>query len=464
MRTVFRHACVVTMSPSLGNLTDTDVLIEEGRITAIGASLEADDASEIDAAGCILTPGFVDTHRHLWQTAVRGIFADWSTLQYMVGIRLHIAPYVTADDTYAATYAGSLECLNNGVTTVLGYEHNVNTPEHAFAGAQAMVDAGVRGVYGLGMGQAPLAPRVFSKTEQYRSILGQLTDGVLAPGKSLVQVGVAPVELFMAPIDVVTEQFRLAREYGAQLTLHSNAVRNGVGEIQMLEDAGLLASDIVFVHANTSTDVEYQLVRDSGAAICAGVEVEIGMALGEPTLRKQRQFGLSPTLGVDSVGCCGGGIVSQARLGMQTVCLADAGDELARGENPAALSVTSREAMQWATINGATALGIQDRIGTIDVGKEADLVMFRTTGPDMAGWAEDYPEAAVITQSSAADIDTVMVAGIVVKRHGALISDAWPRQLDALNRTKRRLADQTRQPDGSFIPVPAPQLPAGHGW
>lgn len=452
------------MAPGLGNLSDTDVLIEEGRITAIGTALEAEDATQIDARGCILTPGFIDTHRHLWQTAVRGIFADWSTLQYMVGIRLHIAPYMTADDTYNATYAGSLECLNNGVTTVLGYEHNVNTPEHAFAGAQAMVDAGVRGVYGLGMGQAPLAPRVFSETEQYRSILGQLNDGVLAPGKSLVRLGVAPVELFMAPIGVVAEQFRLAREYGAQLTLHSNAVTNGVGEIQMLEEAGLLDSDTVFVHANTSTDHEYELVRDRGAAICAGVEVEIGMALGEPTLRKQRQFGLSPTLGVDSVGCCGGGIVSQARLGMQTVCLADAEAELARGENPASLSVTSREALEWATINGAKALGMQDRIGTIEVGKEADLVLFRTTGPDMAGWAEGFPEAAVITQSSAADIDTVMVAGTAVKRAGVLLADAWPRQLEALNRTKRRLADQTRQADGTFIPIPAPQLPAGHGW
>ncbi|GAS98335.1 amidohydrolase [Mycolicibacterium canariasense] len=464
MKTVFRHGCVVTMNPVFGNLADTDVLVEEDRITAVGRGLDAGDATEIDARGCILTPGFVDTHRHLWQTAVRGIFADWSTLQYMVGIRLHIAPFVTAEDTYAATYAGSLECLNNGVTTVLGYEHNVNTPDHAFAGAQAMVDAGVRGVYGLGLGQAPLAPRVFSETEQYRALLTQLNDGILARGKSLVRLGVAPVELFMAPIDVVIQQFRLAREYGAQLTLHSNAVRNGVGEIQMLEDAGLLGADTVFVHGNTSTDREYQLVRDRGAAICAGVEVEIGMALGEPTLRKQRKFGLAPTLGVDSVGCCGGGIIGQARLGMQTARLADAAEELSRGENPASLSVTSREALEWATINGAKALGLQDRIGSIEVGKDADLVLFRATSPDMAGWIEDCPEAAVITQSSAADIDTVMVAGTLVKRGRALLADAWPRQLEALNRTKRRLAKQTRQPDGTFIPTPAPELPAGHGW
>lgn len=464
MKTVFRRAHVVTMAPALGNLADTDVLVEGGCIVAVGRSLEVEDADEIDAAGCILTPGFVDTHRHLWQTAVRGIFADWSTLQYMIGIRLHIAPYVTAEDTYVATYAGSLECLNNGVTTVLAYEHNVNTPDHALAGAQGMVDSGVRGVYGLGMGQAPLAPRVFGETRQYKPVLNELDVGILGDGKSLVRLGVAPVELFMAGIDVVGEQFRLARDFGAQLTLHSNAVRNGVGEIQMLEDAGLLASDTVFVHANTSSDREYELVRDRGAAICAGVEVEIGMALGEPTLRKQRQFGLAPTIGVDSVGCCGGGVISQARLGMQTVCLADATRDLERGENPPSLSVTSREALEWATINGAKALRMDDRIGSIEVGKEADLVLFRTTGPDMAGWSEDFPEAAVITQSSAADIDTVMVAGTIVKRDGRLLAEHWPQRLEALNQTKRRLADQTRQPDGTFIPNPPPELPVERGW
>lgn len=463
-RTVFRNATVVTVDDELGNLNDTDVAVVDGRIAAIGRDLSIADAEEIDARGALLMPGFIDCHRHLWQTSVRAVFADWSTLQYMQGIRLHIAPLYTADDTYIATYMGAMECLSNGVTTVIGYEHNVNTPDHARAGIDGMRDAGVRGVYALGMGQAPLAPRVFSSTDDYRPLLRDLQQEYFSGGDELVRLGVAPVELFMAPLDVTADQLRLAREHGAQLTLHANAVQTGEGEIAKLHGAGLLGPDIVFVHGNTSSDLEYQLARDAGAAICAGVEVEIGMALGEPTLRKQREFGLHPTLGVDSVGCCGGSLIGQARLGMQTVALADALDALGRGENPAELSVTSREALRWATINGAKALGLESELGSITVGKRADLVLMTTSSPELAGYEEEEPEAAIISQSTVADIDLVMVEGRVVKRDGRLATSDWDARLATMNESKRRILGEARQPHGGLIPVPPPELPAGHGW
>ncbi|KXF54717.1 hypothetical protein AXA44_05680 [Rhodococcus sp. SC4] len=463
-RTVFRDATVISMDPAIGTLENADVLVENDTIVHVGPGLGAVDAQEIDGTGAILTPGFVDTHRHLWQSAIKGVFADWTTLQYMHGIRLHIAPMVTADDTYTATYAGALECLNNGVTTVLGYEHNVNTTEHAFAGAQAMVDAGVRGVYALGMGQAPLAPRVFSRTADYIPVLDKLRDQFFTSATGRVQLGVAPVELFMASEDVVAEQFALARSFGATLTLHINAVQNSVGEITRLAKAGLIAPDIVFVHGEASTDNEYRQVADNGAAICACVEAEMAMAQGEPSLRKQREFGLAPTVGVDSVGCCGGGIVSQVRMGMQIVRLADAHAQLAAGHNPEAVSVTAGEALEWGTINGAKALGIDSRTGSITVGKQADLVLFRATSPDMAGYLRSNPAAAVVTQSSAADIDTVMVAGDIVKYDGKLRDPGWGTQRSRLTDLADRIAEQARQTDGSLIPSPPPQLPTEQGW
>lgn len=463
-RIVFRNATIISMDPTIGTVPRGDVLIEDDAIIAIGTDLGPLDALEIDAAGSILAPGFIDTHRHLWQSAIKGVFADWTTLQYMHGIRLHIAPMVTADDTYIATYAGALECLNNGVTTVLGYEHNVNTVDHAFGGAQAMVDAGIRGVYALGMGQAPLAPRVFSKTADYVPVLKKLREQYFSSESSLVQLGVAPIELFMASEPVVAEQFALARSIGAKLTLHINAVQNSVGEIDRLAKAGLIAPDIVFVHGEASTDDEYRQVADNGASICACVEAEMAMAQGEPSLRKQREFGLAPTVGVDSVGCCGGGVITQVRMGMQIVRLADASAQLAAGHNPEAVSVTSHEALRWATINGAKALGIDHRVGSITVGKQADLVLVRATSPDLAGWLRSNPEAAVVTQSSVADIDTVMVAGKLVKRDGVLLDARWDRLRGTLADVTNRIADQARQSDGTLIPSPPPRLPAEQGW
>jgi cytosine/adenosine deaminase-related metal-dependent hydrolase len=178
----------------------------------------------------------------------------------------------------------------------------------------------------------------------------------------------------------------------------------------------------------------------------------------------QLRLGLSPTIGVDSVGCCGGGVLAQARLAMQTICLSNALAELASGHNPAGLSVSSKQALEWATINGAKALRLDHKIGSITVGKQADLVMIRATSPNMAGWYEGEPEGAVITQSTTEDIDTVFVAGRAVKRGGRLLVDGWDASLQEMNRTKAYLADCARQPDGSLIPNPPPALPEGRGW
>jgi 5-methylthioadenosine/S-adenosylhomocysteine deaminase len=461
---IFRNATVLTMDATLGTLSGADVLVEGDRIRALGTSLSVDDAVEIDATDCILIPGMVDTHRHLWQTAVRGVFSDWSTLQYFHGIRLHIASMYEPEDTYIATYVGALECLNNGVTTVLGYEHNVNSHEHAIAGASGMVDAGVRGVYGMGFLPAPYAPLSFRGLGDYRTTLEKLRAEFFSSSDSLIQLGTAPAELFVADVADTASQIRLSREFGAQITLHANAVRNSPGEIATLMKGDLLRDDMVLVHCNLTTDDEYRGVLNAGAAICAGVEVEIGMALGEPTIRDQRRLGLSPTLGVDSVGHCGGGLVGQARLAMRTANLADAQSALDAGENPESLAILSHEALEWATINGAKALRLDSQIGSVTPGKQADLVLVRASSPDMAGWYEGDPAAAIITQSSAADIDTVIVAGTLVKRDGRMLIGDWASNRARMDATKRRIADLARQDRGGLIPNPPPALPEGHGW
>jgi cytosine/adenosine deaminase-related metal-dependent hydrolase len=463
-RTLLRNATVVSVDPTVGNLRNADVLIEGERIAQIGSDLRAGDCEVIDATGNIVIPGGVDTHRHLWQTATRSVFADWSTLQYFHGLRLNIASYFRPEDTYIGTYVGCLEALNNGVTTVLGYEHNVNSPEHAVAGASAMVDSGVRGVYGMGLYPAPYAMAGFGGMGDYRKTFQSLRDQFFSSDDALVRLGAAPAELFVVDLPDTTRHIELAREFDAQITLHANAVQNGIHEIELLSRAGLLADDMVLVHCNTSSDDEFRMAADAGAAICAGVEVEIGMALGVPTVADQLRLGLAPTIGVDSVGCCGGGVLAQARLAMQTICLSNALAELASGHNPAGLSVTSKQALEWATINGAKALRLDHKIGSITVGKQADLVMIKATSPNMAGWYEGEPEGAVITQSTTEDVDTVFVAGRAVKRGGRLLVDGWGASLEQMNRTKTYLADCARQPDGSLIPNPPPALPAGRGW
>ena len=154
-RTLIRGGSVVSLDAGIGDLPIGDVLIEDGKIAEVAASLEVGDAEVIDASETIVLPGFIDTHRHVWQSAMRGVTADWSLMDYFRGIRTRVAPAFRAEDMYAAQYAGALEALDAGVTTVVDYCHNLLTPDHAWESIRGLRDAGLRAVWCFGFNFPP---------------------------------------------------------------------------------------------------------------------------------------------------------------------------------------------------------------------------------------------------------------------------------------------------------------------
>jgi 5-methylthioadenosine/S-adenosylhomocysteine deaminase len=137
-RTLIRNASVISVDPDIGNLDRADLLIEGTKIAAVGPGLTADGAEIVDGRGTIVMPGMIDTHRHLWQTVLRNIAADWTLSQYFAGVRVQLGEHFRAEDVYAGNLAGAYEALNAGVTTVLDWSHNMNTPDHADAAVAAL--------------------------------------------------------------------------------------------------------------------------------------------------------------------------------------------------------------------------------------------------------------------------------------------------------------------------------------
>src|SRR5689334_20431261 len=150
------------MDDSIGELEQGSVLIEGERIAEVAPSINATDAPVIDGQGMVVMPGFVDTHRHTWQTALRAICADWTLMEYFRGIRLNISPEYTPEDVYAGNYVGALEALDAGVTSILDFSHCNNSPAHADAAIAGLRDAGIRAVYAYGYFPAPVAEPVFT--------------------------------------------------------------------------------------------------------------------------------------------------------------------------------------------------------------------------------------------------------------------------------------------------------------
>ena len=141
-RLVIRNGFVVSMDPEIGEIPAADVLVEDGKIVDIGPALDVSDAEEIDATHMIVMPGFVDTHRHVWQTPVRGVLPCCTLDHYFAVMLGSVGGHYRPEDVYIGNYAGSLEALNGGVTTLLDWSHISNTPEHSDAAVEGLATPG----------------------------------------------------------------------------------------------------------------------------------------------------------------------------------------------------------------------------------------------------------------------------------------------------------------------------------
>src|SRR5947207_5652847 len=187
-RVLIRGGYVLTMDPELKDLTVGDVLVEGDRIAAIAPHLDASDAQVVDTRGCIVMPGFVDTHRHTWQTQMRALCADWTLTDYFLGMRLAISPAYSADDVYRGNFVGALEALNAGVTTLLDFSHCNNSPDHADAAVKGLRDAGIRALHCYGFFASQPSNPAFPSHDSRRADFDRIVR-TYASADALVSIG-----------------------------------------------------------------------------------------------------------------------------------------------------------------------------------------------------------------------------------------------------------------------------------
>jgi len=456
-RLLIRGGLVLLGDPGAGRFEPADVLIEDGRIASAQRDLDV-EAEELDATGRLVLPGFVDTHRHVWQTAMRGICADWTLLDYFRGMRIQIAGVYTADDVYAGNLAGALEALDAGVTTVLDFSHCIVTPDHADEAVRGLRDAGLRGVFAYGMYPVPTEGVFGSPRERFadaRRVREQhfSADG---PGEQL-GMGVALTELGLVPFDVTRKEVELARELDVLVTAHTATVWNErrAPEVELLADAGLLDARQVHVHCNACSDHELDLLAGVGASVSLTPETELQMGMGFPIFERARERGLAPSLGCDIVSNNSGDLFAQMRLGLQAE-RARVNDKRHRSlEMPEGLELGARDLLRIATLGGAEALGLDAEIGSIESGKAADVVLVDAEALHMRPLTD--PVAAVVLQAGPGDVDAVLVGGRVVKRDGRLVGEAAGRAPGLVEATRDRVV-ATLEPRGGLLPE------APEGW
>jgi 5-methylthioadenosine/S-adenosylhomocysteine deaminase len=450
-RLLIENGFVLSMNDAVGELEQGSVLVEDDRIAQVAPSIEAPDAERIDASGMVVMPGFVDTHRHTWQTAMRAICADWTLMEYFRGIRINISPEYTADDVYAGNYVGALEALDAGVTSILDYSHCNNTPAHADAGIAGLRDSGIRAVYAYGYYPAPVTEPAFASHDQRIADARRVQAEHFSSADGLLTMGVAITETGLLPWEDTAAEVHSARELGVLLTAHTACVwgsQSTMG-VRELHAHGLLDAAQVHVHCNALSDEELRLLADAGAKVSSTPETELQMGMGHPVIGRALALGMRPTLGCDIVSLNAGDMFAQMRIGLQFERAMENDPVIASGEMPATLRLGVRDALRWATVNGAEALGLGTRIGSLAPGKQADLILIGGEALNMTPRPE--PVGSVVVQANASNVDTVVVAGRIVKRAGALVG------VDPAH--VRRLADSSRERIFSAVAAKGPLLP-----
>lgn len=457
-RILIKGGYVVTQDPQLGNIDRADILVEGSHILTVGRELAVESAQLLDARGMIVMPGFVDTHRHIWQGAIRGIAADWSLLNYLGGIRMNSAAFFRPEDMYAAQYLGALEAINAGVTTVADYCHNINSPDHALESIRGLRESGVRCVWGYGFNAPPMPEPVFGSIDERIRFARQLARDLFSDSEALVRLGVAPEEAPLWQDDHTgLSQFAFAREVGARLFWHCNAAKppeGHGGDLERLYRLGGLRDDTVLVHMNCASPAEWQLAADHGLSISSTPDTEMQMGMGAPVTATARNAGVTLSFGTDITSNNSADMFATLRLALQT-----AREQLNRpqeGDFYDGVPIRCDEALHWGTRAGAAALGLEREIGSLSPGKQADIVLLNTRSVTLAGWDRTNPAGTIILQASTADVDTVLIAGRVLKRDGRLCQDV-ARACELLESSAQYIAEQM-QARGGFYLSPAETL------
>lgn len=440
--TLIQNANIVSMDDKVGDFVG-DILISDDKISEVGKNLTAPEGADIiNASGKIALPGFVNAHIHTWQTALRGIAADWTISQYLRAMHAGLATHFSAEDIGIANAMGALNQINSGTTTLVDWCHNNPTAEHTDAAVEGLQASGIRAVFlhGSPKPDAKSGQKHFSELPMPSSEVERLRKGALSSNDALVTMGLAVLGPQMSVWEVCEADFNMAKEMGLIASMHVSGpllVEDGFERLAALD---LLGSNINIVHGNVLSGDRLKLLVDQGCSFSLTPEVELQMGFGDPLTSPLRALGGLISLGSDIESAMTGDMFSVARATLQAVRHADNLVERANtGACPPKITVTSREALRWVTIDGARMAGLDHKIGSLTPGKQADIVLLDATAINMH--PVNDPVASILFHANTGNVDTVLIDGNIVKRDGALITPPSEQQMNQLATSGTRIID-----------------------
>ena len=488
-RYIIRGGHVTSMDPAVGDFVKADVLVEGKKILAVGPNLRAGGAGEIDARGKIVMPGFIDTHHHQFETALRSFLANGVLINdqsgsasanpsYFEYILLTFAPVYRPEDVYISELFGGLAQLDDGVTTVHDVSQIHHSPEHSDAAIRALFNTGRRAAFGYFESAGGVAGN------QYPQDAFRIKEKWFSSGDQLVHM-IMGGEVYLG--DATADQsWTIGRQLDLQIAAHILSpfgIRPIFDKLTATPPAGGnghigIGPDNLFIHMTGMSDAAWQKVKDVGAQVSIAFPIEMNMRHGMPPIVRMQSLGMEPSLSSDVEVTMTADFFTQMRVCMnmqrmvvnqmilnrpngnqnlpdpknwelpQSAVTVDDIPFFPYWPKPTAnipAPLTARDALRFATINGAKHLRLDKKTGSLTPGKEADIIILDATAINVAP-LNNVP-GAVVSLMDRTNVETVIVAGKVRKWKGKLLD------VD-LNHLRRQLENSR---DDIFAAAKVPQ-------
>jgi cytosine/adenosine deaminase-related metal-dependent hydrolase len=475
-RYVIRGGAVMSMDPHVGDFPQGDVLVQGKKILAVAPNINAGDATEIDARGRIVMPGFVDTHHHQFETALRSWLADGVLINdgsgsvsgsttYYENILLKFATVYRPQDVYINELFGGLSQLDDGVTTVHDVSQIHHTPAHSDAAVQALFDTGRRAAFGYfeGAGEGLV---VNTPGYAYPQDATRIKNKFFSSTDQLVTM-IMGGEVYLG--DPTTQaSWTLGRQLGLQVAAHIlspfgirpifDRLANGTGG--SLNNIGM-GPDNLFIHVTGMSDMAWQRVHDVGAQVSIAFPIEMNMRHGQPPILKMQSLGMEPSLSVDVECTMTADFFTQMRVAMNmqrmvvNQMILEQGNFTPPNQWPTPAPGTppllvSRDVLRFATMNGAKALRLDGKVGSLTPNKEADIIILDATRLNVAPL--NHVPGAVVSLMDRTNVETVIVAGKIRKWKGQLLDVDLPRLRSQLEASRDFVFSAAGIPQNLFGP------------
>ncbi|MFF1494431.1 amidohydrolase family protein [Streptomyces sp. NPDC058304] len=431
-RILFTGATIVTMDPGLGVIDRGDLLVEGDTITAVGGDLGGGDAVVFDATGAILTPGFVDTHRHAWQAQLRRIMPDVDDLAgYVMTTLAGHATVYRPEDMYIGTRLAALTAIDSGITTMLDFSHNSRTREHSDAAIQALLDTGIRGVH------ASMGPHFGDWDRQWPGDLTRIKDRYFSSDDQLLTLRLAALatdEIAGPALSYGPELADVAKELGIGVSVDAVfGAASSEAVLRWAED-GILGPDVTLIHSTGLTSEAWKAMGETGSTVSLAPtsDAQIGLETAIPAVDEALSAGIRPGLSIDVEVALASDMFTQMRTlhALQRMRAVNA----AYGTDRQPSRITTHDVLDFATLQGARTNGLAGVTGSLTPGKKADLLVIQAE--DLNNMPLNDPIGTIVLGSDPRNISTVLINGEPRKWNGQVLDVDLPALRSAVHASR----------------------------